>query len=174
MSGVGWIGLGAMGAPMAACAARAGFAVAAFDIDPRQAAAVAGDGVVAAGSAAEAAAGADLLVLMVAAPEQAEAVLFGEGGAAAALDAGAVVVVMSTVGPAAVTGWKSRLAQFEIALVDAPVSGGVARAGAGDLLRSVQLHRRGCAEADRESRGPHQCADRRTRSAIGARHARGR
>jgi 3-hydroxyisobutyrate dehydrogenase len=41
---------------------------------------------------------------------------------------------MSTVGPAAVQGWAPRLAERDLLLVDAPVSGGVARAGEGDLL----------------------------------------
>ena len=45
MTRVGWIGLGAMGHPMAACAARAGHEVTAYDIDPGRAASLAGDGV---------------------------------------------------------------------------------------------------------------------------------
>jgi 3-hydroxyisobutyrate dehydrogenase/putative dehydrogenase len=137
MTRVGWIGLGAMGAPMAACAARAGYDTLAFDIDPRRAAALAADGVRPVTSVREAAAGADVLVVMVATAEQVENVLYGDGGAAAALDPGAVVVVMATVGPAAVRGWTSRLAERRIELVDAPVSGGVARAAAGDLLIMV-------------------------------------
>jgi 3-hydroxyisobutyrate dehydrogenase len=137
MTRVGWIGLGAMGAPMAACAARAGHETVAFDLDPRRAAALGADGVVAAGSAATAADGAEVLVVMVATADQVEAVLFGSGGAAARLAPGAVVVIMATVGPAAVEGWAARLALAGVALVDAPVSGGVARAGAGDLLIMV-------------------------------------
>jgi 3-hydroxyisobutyrate dehydrogenase/putative dehydrogenase len=137
MTRVGWIGLGAMGAPMAACVARAGHDTVAFDVDPRRAAALAADGVTAAGSLTAAADGAEVLVLMVATPAQVEAVLFGAGGAAARLDPGAVVVVMATVGPAAVQGWAARLAQHGVQLVDAPVSGGVARAAAGDLLVMV-------------------------------------
>ena len=41
---VGWIGLGAMGAPMAACVARAGHDTRAYDIDPTRAQALAADG----------------------------------------------------------------------------------------------------------------------------------
>jgi 3-hydroxyisobutyrate dehydrogenase len=137
MTRVGWIGLGAMGGPMAACAARAGHDVVAFDIDPSRAAALAGDGVEAAATAADAAAAADVLVLMVATPEQVESALYGEAGCASSLRRGASVVVMATVGPVAVRDWAGRLAGAGVDLVDAPVSGGVARAALGDLLIMV-------------------------------------
>src|SRR5690348_17111779 len=134
MTRVGWIGLGAMGAPMAACLARAGFAVTGYDIDAGRAAGLAGDGVRAAASPGAAAGDAEVLAVMVATPEQVEAVLFGDGGAAAALTPGATVLVLATVGPAAVQRWAERLAALRVDVVDAPVSGGVARAADGDLL----------------------------------------
>jgi 3-hydroxyisobutyrate dehydrogenase len=134
---VGWIGLGAMGSPMASCLARAGHQVSAFDLDPARAAALAGDGVKTAGTVAEAAADADVLAVMVATADQAEAVLFGDGKAAAALRPGTCVLVMATVGASAVTSWAERLNALGIDLVDGPVSGGVARAGSGDLLIMV-------------------------------------
>jgi 3-hydroxyisobutyrate dehydrogenase len=134
---VGWIGLGAMGGPMAGCIARAGFDTHAYDIDPTRAQALAADGVHPAASIHEAAIAADALVVMVATPEQVESVLFGDDPAAAALAAGAAVVVMATVGPAPVQRWAERLAQHQVDLVDAPVSGGVARAADGDLLIMV-------------------------------------
>jgi len=43
-------------------------------------------------------------------------------------------MIMATVGPSAVRGWASRLAERHVEVVDAPVSGGAARAAAGDLL----------------------------------------
>ena len=133
MTGVGWIGLGAMGGPMAACAARAGHALRAYDIDPERVP----EGVERADSAAAAARDADVLVVMVATPEQVQTAL---DEAAPALDPGAVVLVMATVGPAPVVRWAQEL---DAELVDAPVSGGVARAGEGDLLIMVS----GAAEA---------------------------
>jgi len=135
MTRVGWIGLGAMGAPMAACVARAGHQIVAFDIDSSRAQALAGDGVEAAATVADAVSGADVLVLMVATPEQVEDVLFGDGEAAGALRPGATVVIMATVGPAPVAAWAQRLPGVDV--VDAPVSGGVARAADGDLLIMV-------------------------------------
>jgi 3-hydroxyisobutyrate dehydrogenase/putative dehydrogenase len=126
-----------MGLPMARCVARAGHETTAYDIDPGRAAALAEDGVRPAGSVAEAAAGADVLVLMVATPDQADSVLFGDDPAAAALAPGAVLLVTATVGPAAVERWAARLAERQVQVVDAPVSGGVARAARGDLLIMV-------------------------------------
>jgi 3-hydroxyisobutyrate dehydrogenase/putative dehydrogenase len=137
MTTVGWIGLGAMGAPMATCVARAGYTTAAFDVDPQKAVALAPDGVKQADTVAAAANVADVLVLMVATAQQAESVLWGEGNAAAALKPGAVVLLMATVGPAAVEDWAKRLEPAGVEIVDAPVSGGAARAGQGDLLIMV-------------------------------------
>lgn len=137
MARVGWIGLGAMGGPMAAVVARAGHAVKAFDSNPRAMAEAFRDGIVAATGATDAAREVDVLALMVATPAQAESVLFDEGGAAAGLQEGAVVLVMATVGPGPVRAWAERLAPLGVSLVDAPVSGGVARAADGDLLMMV-------------------------------------
>jgi 3-hydroxyisobutyrate dehydrogenase len=134
---VGWIGLGAMGSPMAGCVARAGFDTTAYDIDVARAEALAGDGVKPATSIRETAGGADVLVVMVATPDQVESVLYGDDPAAPALAPGATVVVMATVGPAPVQRWAERLAQQQVDLVDAPVSGGAARAALGDLLIMV-------------------------------------
>jgi 3-hydroxyisobutyrate dehydrogenase len=137
---VGWIGLGAIGAPMAACVARAGHEITAFDIDPGRAEQLAGDGVSPAATITQVATGVDVLILMVATSDQAEDVLFGADPASAALKPGATVVVMATVGPEPVQRWAGRLASRNVELVDAPVSGGVARASAGDLLIMVGGH----------------------------------
>jgi 3-hydroxyisobutyrate dehydrogenase/putative dehydrogenase len=122
---------------MAGCVARAGQEVTAYDIDAGRVAALAADGVKPAASIAEAATGADVLVVMVATPEQVEGVLYGADPAAPALAPGAVVMVMATVGPAAVQRWADRLAGLQVEVVDAPVSGGVVRAAGGDLLIMV-------------------------------------
>jgi len=97
MTRVGWVGLGAMGLPMARNVARAGHEVTAYDIDPARAASLGPDGVKPAGSIAEAAAGADVLVLMVATPAQVDSVLYGDDPAASALAPGAVHVSCSTI-----------------------------------------------------------------------------
>lgn len=81
--------------------------------------------------------GADLTVIMVATPEQMEQALFAPGGAAGSLAPGSIVVVMATVGPETVVSAADRLAVGGVAVVDAPVSGGTARAASGDLLIMV-------------------------------------
>ena len=136
---VGWLGLGAMGAPMAACLVAAGHSVAAYDVVPGRAP----DRAVAAGSVAGAVAGADAIVVMVATPGQLDQVLFSPAGAAGGLRDGQIVVIMSTVGPEAVVAAAARLEPAGVPVVDAPVSGGVTRAGQGDLLILVS----GAAEA---------------------------
>ena len=85
---IGWIGLGAMGAPMAACAAGAGFDVVAYDVDAERGAAIALQGATSAATAAE---DADVLALMVATPEQVEerSVRRGRGGRRAPARCGA-------------------------------------------------------------------------------------
>jgi 3-hydroxyisobutyrate dehydrogenase len=130
---VGWIGLGAMGAPMARRLLGAGHRVVGYDVVPAARERFAADGGVAAASAAEAATGADVLVLMVATPGQGEEVLFAHG-VADALAPGSRLVVAATVGPEAVADWEQRLTSRGVRLVDAPVSGGVGRAESGDLL----------------------------------------
>lgn len=137
MARVGWIGLGAMGLPMAGVVARAGYVVKAFDANPEAVDRASRDGVVAAADVAAAATDVDVLALMVATPAQAESVLFGKDGAAAELREGAAVLVMATVGPGPVRQWAERLASLGVDVVDAPISGGVARAAEGDLLMMV-------------------------------------
>src|ERR671919_2391995 len=129
-----FIGLGAMGAPMAKRIVSAGFDLSVFDVRPENADPLVDLGATRAGSPREAAEGAEALVLMVVNAEQAENALFGEDGAAETLSPKSAVVVMSTVGPEAVRRIEGRLAGRGAKLLDAHVSGGVARAGRGDLL----------------------------------------
>lgn len=134
---VAWLGLGAMGDPMARRLAGTVDEVVAFDVVADRAAALSDAGVRAAGSPAEAASSADVVFVMVASPDQAMDALFGEEGAAAAIPEGAAVVVTSTVGPAAVLEIEARLARVGVRVLDAPVSGGVARARTGELVIMV-------------------------------------
>lgn len=135
---IGWVGLGAMGAPMAGRALTAGFDVVAYDNDPARLSAVAGpSGLRPAGTAGEAVQGADVVVLIVATPEQAEEVLFSPHGVEGSLSAGATILIMATVGPDAISTWAQRFGPNGPAMVDAPVSGGTARAQTGELLAMV-------------------------------------
>lgn len=129
---VGFVGLGAMGLPMALNLVKAGYTVRGFDLNPAALAALGQAGGIGVASAAEAAAGADALVLMVVNAAQAEAVLF-EAGAVAALPEGGSVIVMATCPPQAVAALADRVEALGRRLIDAPVSGGVAGAVAASL-----------------------------------------
>ncbi|HEX5801572.1 MAG TPA: NAD(P)-dependent oxidoreductase [Azospira sp.] len=129
---VGFIGLGAMGAPMAARLVAAGHDVRGFDTRAEAVAAWVQAGGSAAGSAADAAQGAELLWLMVVTGEQARDVLFTRG-AAAALPQGAIVALGCTQAPAMAQATARELDAMGLAMLDAPVSGGAKRAADGSL-----------------------------------------
>jgi 3-hydroxyisobutyrate dehydrogenase len=122
---VGFVGLGAMGLPMAENLIKRQFRVTGFDVRAEAVAKLEALGGAGAASAREAAQQADVLVLMVVSAEQAEAVLF-EGGALAALAENAMVVLTATCSPGRVISIAERVAATGRHLVDAPVSGGVA------------------------------------------------
>jgi len=132
MQRIGFVGLGAIGTPMAQNLVKAGFEVSGYDVRPKAAAALAATGGRSAASPVEAAEGAELLVLMVVNAAQAEQVLF-EGGAASGLPEGGVVALMSTCPPGAVADLAARVEALGRRFVDAPVSGGVAGAKAATL-----------------------------------------
>lgn len=129
---VGFVGLGAMGMPMAQNLVKAGFAVRGFDQRPGAAADLAAAGGGAAASAADAAAGADVLVLMVVNAAQAQAVLF-DAGALEALPTSACVILMATCPPQQVEALAARVLASGRRFLDAPVSGGTAGARAATL-----------------------------------------
>lgn len=127
------LGLGAMGLPMASRLAQdlpvRGFDIAEARLDLAEQA-----GIVRCASAREAVAGADAVLLAVRDAAQLSDVLFGESGIAAHLAPGSIVLLTSTVGTDGIGAIAERLADLGVDLVDAPLSGGPARAGAGDLL----------------------------------------
>ncbi|MBX3659874.1 MAG: NAD(P)-dependent oxidoreductase [Ramlibacter sp.] len=129
----GLIGLGAMGAGMAGSLRRAGYAPRVFDIRADVARAFAQGGGTACASPAELAAACDVVVSVVVNAAQTEAVLFGEHGCAAAMKPGSVFVMCSTVDPAWSVALEARLAALGILYLDAPISGGAARAASGEM-----------------------------------------
>ena len=131
------VGLGAMGQGMAASLLRAGYAVHGYDVFGKavEKFLAHGGASTAANSPASAARDADVLILMVQNAIQAEDVLFGSGEVVKTLPDGAVVILSSTVPPNFVRSLQTRLNALQkgIQLLDAPVSGGVARAASGNL-----------------------------------------
>ncbi len=132
MTRVAFVGLGAMGLPMATNLVAKGFTVVGYDLSAGALDALGSAGGHRAGSTAEAAAEADVLILMVVNAAQAEAVLF-EGGALEALGDNGVVALMATCPPAAVEAIEERVRGAGRRMIDAPVSGGVAGAKAATL-----------------------------------------
>ncbi|MEO7056957.1 MAG: L-threonate dehydrogenase [Caldimonas sp.] len=133
---VGLIGLGAMGAGMAGSLRRAGCEVHVCDVREGVAAAFAKDGGVACASVEDLAATCDIVISVVVNAAQTEAVLFGsgsDGGAAAAMRPGTTFVMCSTVDPNVSIAFEARLEALGLHYVDAPISGGAARAASGEM-----------------------------------------
>jgi 3-hydroxyisobutyrate dehydrogenase len=133
---IAFIGLGAMGAPMAENLVKRQFRVTGFDMRESARDALAAAGGHAAGSAADAASGAQALVLMVVNAAQARSVLF-EAGALAALAPGAVVMLMATCPPGEVEAIAAEVVKSGRHFVDSPVSGGVVGARGATLTIMV-------------------------------------
>ena len=130
---VGVIGLGSMGLGVGRTLVNKGFQVHAYDVRPEVVKAFAKQGGIAAANPAEVGANASIVILLVVNAEQTEEVLFGRNGAAPRMARGSVVVASATVPPAYAEYLGQRLSQHGIHLIDAPVSGGAARAASGQL-----------------------------------------
>lgn len=134
MKRIAFIGLGAIGRPMAHRLLYCGFEVLAFDVMSDRRRGLAELGAEEMQSAEEAAVAADATVVMVATPEQALEAIFGDGGVASGLAQDTPLIVTGTLGPKTVREIHERLGDRRAQLLDAPVSGGTARARTGDLL----------------------------------------
>lgn len=130
---IGFIGMGNMGGPMAANLAKAGFAVAAFDLSEAALAKAREQGVATASSAREAAEGAQVLVSMLPASRHVEDLYLGPDGLLSALARGTLVIDCSTIAPASAQKVAQAAAALGLEMLDAPVSGGTAGAAAGTL-----------------------------------------
>ena len=133
---VAFLGLGAMGRPMAETLLGAGFALTAFDIRAESRAALVARGAREAMRVADAVADVDACVIMVQTFAQVRAIMWGEGDAAGALDAlpvGALVLLMSSVAPADARELDVACRERGLPLLDAPVSGGTVAAASGTL-----------------------------------------
>ncbi|WP_374667606.1 NAD(P)-dependent oxidoreductase [Ramlibacter sp.] len=139
---VGVVGVGNMGGGMAARLLDQGWRVRACDLVAARVDALVAQGAEAAARPADAAGGADALIVCVVDADQTAEVLFGAQGAAAALAPGAAVLLCPTIAPADVEALGKRLAQAGLAVVDAPMSGGPARARDGSMSLMVA-----CADA---------------------------
>jgi 3-hydroxyisobutyrate dehydrogenase len=159
---VAFIGLGTMGAAMAANLARAGFQVTAWNRTPGRAPELADLGVEVAANPAAAAADAEIVVVCVSDTPDVEAVLFGQDGVVGGARAGTLIVDCSTIAPSGSWDFAARLKEHGLSMVDAPVSGG--SEGARNATLTIFV---GGEEADYERARPVLTALGRTITHVG-------
>jgi len=134
---VGFIGLGAMGLPMASNLQRKGFDLNVFDLDESKMQQLVSLGARKAGSIAEASKGADVVVTMLPATQHVEAVVFGPNGVIANIDPNAVLMDMSTIDANGTDRIAAACAAKNIAFTDCPVGRLVLHAERGESLFMV-------------------------------------
>jgi putative dehydrogenase len=130
---IGVIGLGAMGKGMASSLRRAGHHVFVCDVRFDAAEAFAKEGGTAHKTPADLAKHVDIIVSVVVNADQTEQVLFGDNGAAAHLKAGSLFIMCSTVDPNWSVALEKRLNDMGLLYLDAPISGGAAKAASGQM-----------------------------------------
>jgi putative dehydrogenase len=134
---VGIVGVGNMGGGMAGNLLGKGWAVRVCDIDAAKVDGIAAQGGVPCATPALTAAGVATLIVCVVDAVQTADVLFGEHGAAATLPAGTAVMLCPTIAPGDVESLAARLSVLGIRTIDAPMSGGPARARDGSMSLMV-------------------------------------
>src|SRR6266481_8018358 len=137
MARIGFVGLGNMGLPMAVNLVKAGHEVAGFDLVFSLAGKLTASGGVAAETTTAACRGADAIITMLPASEHVRDVYCAPGGVIDVAGAGALLIDSSTIDVATAREVAARAAGKGLAMVDAPVSGGVAGAAAGTLTFMV-------------------------------------
>jgi 3-hydroxyisobutyrate dehydrogenase len=141
---IGFLGLGNMGAPMAANLLKAGHSLVVFDLNEKSVASLAALGAASAnGPQALAASGVELVITMLPAAAHVKAVYLGDKGLLAAVPRGVMLVDCSTIDPHTAREVAAAAAARGNPMVDAPVSGGTGGAEAGTLTFMV-----GGSEAD--------------------------
>ena len=136
MKRIGFIGVGAMGAPMAERLLSAGYDLTVYDPSEKATASLRQAGAATAPSPLEAASGRDVVFACLPNQEVSRKVALGPGGIVDAKNVGAYVE-MSTIGSATVADIAGGLAKAGIRVLDAPVSGGPRGARGGTLTMIV-------------------------------------
>lgn len=126
------IGLGSMGYGIAASILRAGHTTYGFDVNPAQSARFLAEGG-SPGTLAEISPCLNAVVVVVLNATQTETVLFGADGVASLLPKGAAVIACATVPPDFARDMAARCATLGLHYLDAPISGGSAKAAMGKL-----------------------------------------
>jgi 3-hydroxyisobutyrate dehydrogenase len=122
-----------MGLGVARSLLRAGFAVHACDVRQSVLDAFADEGGIACATPAELGDKCEVVLTVVVNAAQTEAVLFGERGAVDAMKPGSVVLACATVSPQFAADLGRRIGEKGVHMLDAPLSGGAAKAGSGEM-----------------------------------------
>jgi 3-hydroxyisobutyrate dehydrogenase len=130
---IGFIGLGTMGVKMAERLLKAGHDLVVHNRTRAKEEPLAALGARRAASPAECAAHRDLVITMVADTPDVQAVVLGDEGAVLGMQQGSVLVDMSTISPATTRRLAAALAEHDVDMLDAPVSGGSEGAANGTL-----------------------------------------
>jgi L-threonate 2-dehydrogenase len=130
---LGVIGLGSMGFGAAVTALRSGVTTIGLDLRAEARSRFEAEGGRTTASLAELGAQCDAVVVLVVNAAQTEAVLFGDEGLLHTMKPGSVAICSATVDPSLPPQWQQRLAERGLHLIDAPVSGGAAKAAAGQM-----------------------------------------
>ncbi len=131
------IGVGNMGGAMAANLLARGWPVHVCDEVPRRVRDLESLGALGGDSAAQAAINSVAVIVCVVDAAECEQVLFGPDGAAAAMQPGQLVLLCPTIAPEDTESLAQRLAERGLAVLDAPMSGGPARARDGSMSLMV-------------------------------------
>ncbi len=131
---VGFLGLGAMGGPMAARLAQSGFTVTGYDVSAARVDAAAKAGVAIAKSPRAAADGADVILSSLPNPVAVRAAYLGTDGAVSATKSGAILIDLSTIDPETWREVADAARARGADAIGAPVSGGPGEAGTGKLV----------------------------------------
>ncbi|MGB0084601.1 MAG: 3-hydroxyisobutyrate dehydrogenase [Rhodomicrobiaceae bacterium] len=137
MTPIGFIGLGKMGTPMAVNLLKAGYRLKVYDVAPEGVARAVGAGAEQAGSLRDAVAGAEAAVTMLPAGAEVRAVYLGPDGILATAAPGTLFMDCSTIDVATARAVAAEAETAAMAMVDAPVSGGVGGAEAATLTFMV-------------------------------------
>jgi 3-hydroxyisobutyrate dehydrogenase len=137
MATIGFIGLGNMGLPMAQNLLKAGHAVQGFDVSKPQVEALVASGGRAADGVRAAASGAEIVITMLPAGQHVREVYLGADGVLASVAAGTLLIDSSTIDVDSARTVAAAADKKGIAMLDAPVSGGVGGAQAGTLTFMV-------------------------------------
>ncbi len=133
MKKIGFIGLGIMGKPMSKNLLKAGYPLVVYDIVPAAVEEVVGAGAEKGASPKDVAARTEIIITMLPNSPQVKEVVLGAGGIIESARPGSIIIDMSSIAPLVSREVAAKLAEKQIRMLDAPVSGGEPKAIDGTL-----------------------------------------